>query len=677
MKLKIALLSLTVIFNQGCFEPADKNAVVNSKETHSGTDAVLTAELVEEEAPIVEDAILDQNQRFEDFKEKFLIKTWELNPSYGVYVGYYKHDDQLLVPNGRLRAQRRSFYVNELQALKEFDANQLTSSNSSDLAIIESQLKSSIWYIDEFRSYEWNPAQYNPAGAFGVILNTNYKPLNERLLVISRRLENVPAYYDAAMANIKVPTLEHIDLAIQQSAGVTSMFEKLIPEKIEQAELDAEQRINLDGRLTSAGQAVSDYVSWLEAKRNELAVVEKSDQSVVGQLALDPETSSSARDFRIGAELYEQKFKHDIGSSYTAEQLYQLALVAKQDLHKKMVAITEQLWAEYFPGTEQPEQDLVAVKQLIDKLSERHVERDKFVDEIRRQMPIIQKFMDDNDLLDSDPTRPLVVRLTPEYQRGVAGASVNAPGPYDATANTYYNVSPLDAYTDEQAESYLREYNHWILQILNIHEAIPGHYTQLMHANKSPSKIKSIFANGAMIEGWAVYSERMMLEAGYADNEPEMWLMYSKWNLRVVVNTILDYSVQVLGMQRDEALNLLMNEAFQERTEAEGKWRRATLSQVQLTSYFAGYSEIYAFREQLKQDLGDAFNLKDFHNSFLSYGNAPVPVIKKLMLSSLNEREASPEKESEPEPQSEIIEKAESKIPEPDPIQVDESAIEP
>ncbi len=126
-----------------------------------------------------------------------------------------------------------------------------------------------------------------------------------------------------------------------------------------------------------------------------------------------------------------------------------------------------------------------------------------------------------------------------------------------------------------------------------------------------------------------------MLEAGYGNNEPEMWLMYSKWNLRVVVNTILDYSVQVLGMERDAALNLLMNEAFQERTEAEGKWKRATLSQVQLTSYFTGYSEIYAFREELKNTLGEAFSLKDFHNKFLSYGNAPVPVIKKLMLAEL------------------------------------------
>ena len=143
-----------------------------------------------------------------------------------------------------------------------------------------------------------------------------------------------------------------------------------------------------------------------------------------------------------------------------------------------------------------------------------------------------------------------------------------------------------------------------------------------------------------MIEGWAVYSERMMLEAGYADNEPEMWLMYSKWNLRVVMNTILDYSVQVLGMEREEGLELLVNQAFQQQTVAVGKWRRATLSQVQLTSYFSGYSEIYAFREELKAKFGDKFDLRDFHNAFLGYGNAPVPVIKKLMMAEYESRQA-------------------------------------
>jgi uncharacterized protein (DUF885 family) len=199
-------------------------------------------------------------------------------------------------------------------------------------------------------------------------------------------------------------------------------------------------------------------------------------------------------------------------------------------------------------------------------------------------------------------------------------------------------VGSFAGWSKERIESYLREYNHYILQILNIHEAIPGHYTQLVYSNQSPSIIKSIFGNGTMIEGWAVYTERMMLENGYGaekgatEASPEMWLMYYKWNLRSTCNTILDYGVHVNNLSKEDAINLLVNEAFQQQAEAEGKWKRVSVTQVQLCSYFTGYTEIYDFREELKKKQGDQFKLKQFHETFLSYGSAPVKYIRELML---------------------------------------------
>ena len=134
-----------------------------------------------------------------------------------------------------------------------------------------------------------------------------------------------------------------------------------------------------------------------------------------------------------------------------------------------------------------------------------------------------------------------------------------------------------------------------------------------------------------MVEGWAVYTERMMLENGYGNNADEMWLMYYKWNLRSTCNTILDYGVHVNNLSKEDAINLLVNEAFQQKAEAEGKWKRVSVTQVQLCSYFTGFKEIYDFREELKQKQGGKFNLKQFHEKFLSYGSAPVKYIKELM----------------------------------------------
>jgi len=123
-----------------------------------------------------------------------------------------------------------------------------------------------------------------------------------------------------------------------------------------------------------------------------------------------------------------------------------------------------------------------------------------------------------------------------------------------------------------------------------------------------------------------------MLESGWGDNAPEMWLMWCKWNLRSVSNTVLDYSVHVLGMDEASALDLLTRQAFQTEQEAREKWRRVQLTSVQLTSYFAGYSAISALREERQQALGQDFDLKAFHEQFLSYGSAPVPLIRELMM---------------------------------------------
>jgi uncharacterized protein (DUF885 family) len=387
-----------------------------------------------------------------------------------------------------------------------------------------------------------------------------------------------------------------------------------LAETVAASGLTRDERTTFAERLAAARTAVESYVAWLEA--------------------LDARLASGAvapRSFRLGRELYAQKFAFDIQSGDTAEALYERAVAEQARLIARMSLLADLVWPKYFPNAAPPADELDKIGRVIARLSEQHVPRERLVEEVRNQLPELVRWVDDHDLVELDPSKPLTVRETPLHKRGIAGASIDAPGPYDPDAPTYYNVTPLDDLPAERAESWLREYNQWMLPILNIHEAIPGHYVQLVHANRSPSLIKSIFGNGAMVEGWAVYAERMMLESGYGEHKAEAWLVYSKWNLRSVVNTVLDYGVHVLGMTEAEAMDLLTRQAFQTEQEARDKWRRATLTSVQLTSYFAGYSAILDLREQRMRELGDAFDLKAFHGQLLSYGSAPVQVIRELM----------------------------------------------
>jgi len=552
---------------------------------------------------------------FEEHKEHFVNELWKMYPGWASSVGFHDYDSVLTIPNQAQREKELKFLEEHLEILHAFNKKELSKSDQIDYQLIENYLEGSKWEIETFKSWEWNPSNYNVCGGFAEMLANEQLPLETRLRNISKRIENVPAFYSAARKNIKNPTAEHTQLAIDQNRGGASIFSSDLPAKVEKSKLTSGEKEELLSKSKKAEAAVLDYANWLEKTPNP-----------------------NPRSFRLGSQLYKQKFEFDIQSNSSAKEVYNKALAHKKMLHAKMVKISNQLWTKYFGQENPPQDEYKMVKMVIDKISEQHTTPENFQKEIENQIPELTAFVKKKDLLYLDPKKPLVVRKEPDYMAGVAGASISAPGPYDKNGKTYYNVGSMNGWSPEQSESYLREYNDYVLQILNIHEAIPGHYAQLVYSNQSPSIIKSILGNGAMIEGWAVYTELMMLENGYgaAKGEktasPEMWLMYYKWNLRTTCNTILDYSVHNLNMSKESAMDLLIRQAYQQQAEAEGKWKRATLTQVQLCSYFTGFSEIVELRKDLKKKLGMNFNLKEFHEEFLSFGSAPVRDVRKLML---------------------------------------------
>ena len=549
-----------------------------------------------------------QNQNFDAYKENFINSLWTIYPNWASSIGFHKNDSLLTIPDDTQRKNEIAFAESQLDSLGLFNIDSLNNQNKTDFYLIENQLKSSIWSIQKFKSYQWNPAQYNVSEGFAEIINNNYAPLSQRLAAVKERLTFVPAYYEAAKKNIQNPTAEHTALAIDQNTGGLSVFEVDLVQALTKSSISAQEKEKISSLSKDAISAIQSYCTFLKELKNE-----------------------QPKSFRIGKELYEEKFAFDIQSNYTAQGIYEKAIIHKKDLHQKMFAITKQLWPKYFATENCPSDSLIAIKKMIDRLSVEHVKPSEFQAAIDKQIPLLVEFIKNKNLIYIDPSKPLVVRKEPAYMAGVAGASISSPGPYDKNGNTYYNVGSLAGWDEATAESYLREYNQYILQILNIHEAIPGHYTQLVYANQSPSLIKSILGNGAMIEGWAVYTEKMMLENGYGNNDPAMWLMYYKWNLRSTCNTIIDYSIQVNNMQKEAVIDLLTKEAFQQQAEAVGKWKRATLTQVQLCSYFTGFTEIVDLREAIKNKEKEQFDLKKFHETFLSFGSAPVKYIAALM----------------------------------------------
>jgi uncharacterized protein (DUF885 family) len=214
----------------------------------------------------------------------------------------------------------------------------------------------------------------------------------------------------------------------------------------------------------------------------------------------------------------------------------------------------------------------------------------------------------------------------------VALAYCDSPGPLDHGQKTFFAVSPIPSdWSDAQTSSFLREYNTRSIDDLTFHEGMPGHYVQLMHANRYNSPLRAVLASGTFIEGWAVYSERLMVEEGFRDGDPLMHLIQLKWYLRTIANAILDQAVHVEGMSREAAMRLMMHDTFQEEREASGKWVRVELTSTQLPTYFVGVQEHLALRAAARQRWGRSFTLKHYHDTLLSFGSPPVRYVRELM----------------------------------------------
>jgi uncharacterized protein (DUF885 family) len=234
------------------------------------------------------------------------------------------------------------------------------------------------------------------------------------------------------------------------------------------------------------------------------------------------------------------------------------------------------------------------------------------------------------------PEGPVKIITMPKFQQGFAVAYDDAPGALERNLENFYAVSPIPVeWSDAQATSFLSEYNDYMIHDLSVHEGVPGHYLQLDHASRDPSVLRAVLQSGPFIEGWAVYSEGLMAEHGYLGADTLDGKLYAltvlKMRLRSITNTLLDIGLHTEGMTRDAAMDMMTRDAFQQEREAAGKWTRANLSSVQLLSYFTGYEEHRALREEARARWGKDFDLRKYNDAVLSHGSPPVKYVRALL----------------------------------------------
>jgi uncharacterized protein (DUF885 family) len=277
------------------------------------------------------------------------------------------------------------------------------------------------------------------------------------------------------------------------------------------------------------------------------------------------------------------------------------------------------------------------IRGMLASIATKHATPETYFADARRDLQEAVAFVQAKNLLTLPNLKNLQVIETPEFMRGIYSVGGFNPAPaLEPHLGAFYWLTPIPPdWPKERIESKLREYNYYGLKLLTIHEAVPGHYVQLEYANQVQPKtrriLRAIFGNGPYIEGWAVFATEMMLDAGYLDNSPELRLTFLKQQLRVFANTILDIRLQTMGMTDAEAIRLMLEDAFQEREEAEGKLRRAKLSSAQLPTYFVGWRDWHRLQSRYREEKGGSYALKTFNETALKAGAVPLPSLSRLL----------------------------------------------
>ena len=551
-----------------------------------------------------------KDDEFQKIAHDYIELELENNPEEATELGDHRFDGRLTDYSPEARAKELATQKEFREKLNALDGSQVTGANNVDIRILKENIDYKIFQAEELKQPDWNPLIYNQslANSLYVLVARDFASPEKRIPNLRQRMEGIPRVIAQAKANLQHPPRVHTETAIEQTQGAINLVREGLAPLLDRAPQMKKELAPLQEKTAAA---LEDYKKWLEKD-----LLPRSDG-----------------DFRLGVDKFRKKLRFALASDLSMEEIMKRA---QADLQQTQTAIYETalpLYKKYFPKAEQP---VLADKKkitaaVLNKLAEQHPDDNTIVSYAQKIVGEATDFVRSHNLV-TVPDTPLDVIVMPEFKRGQAIAYCDASGPLEKNAKTFFAVAPTpNDWSKERKESFFREYNNYMVRDLTVHEAMPGHYLQLAHANefRAPTLVRAIFQSGTFVEGWAVYCEQMMAEQGYGG--PEVKMQQLKMRLRAIANAILDQSIHAGNMSEQEAMDLMTKEAFQQEGEAVAKWKRARLTSAQLSTYFVGVSEHLDLRDLAKKKAGASFDQKKYNDQVISYGSPPVKYVRELM----------------------------------------------
>jgi len=551
---------------------------------------------------------LTPDQAFEAFARDTLDGYFRRAPDEATQAGEHRYDFNWPDVSTQGEASLHKFLEDTRASLAAMPRGRLSEQNQIDAAILDDQLRFGLFALDQLKTRDTNPLAYVGLVGDGLdpLVTREFGTVESRMASLGSRLDGVPAIVAAAKHRLGHSAKIFTETAIQQNKGLIALVETELPATF--AKVPA-QKDKLTAAAGRAAAALKDLQSFLEKD-----LLPRSDGS-----------------FRLGRELFTTKLGFALGEDVDIDAVAASARALLVQTQGEMVDTARQIWADdklgKLPRLDTADQKKAFVKQVLDHVAKDRPTNQTILADAKKWLDKATAFVREQNLV-RVPDEPVSVIEMPEYKRGVAVAYCDSSGALEATPQTFYAIAPTPSdWPAPRVESFYREYNQAMLAELSIHEAMPGHYLQLMHNNQFPSKLRAVFGSGPFVEGWAVYAEWVMAEHGFGG--PRVKLQRQKMVLRLSANAIIDHDIHAGDMDEKAALALMKNEAFQEDGEAVGKWKRARLSSAQLTTYFFGFTELLKLRRIVETQPG--FSERAYHDRLLSWGSPAMKYVRQLV----------------------------------------------
>lgn len=559
----------------------------------------------------------DADAKLQDFFNQHLEESFAMRPLEATMLGDHRFDHLVDDISPEARKRWLAHYKSQLRKLPEaVPYDQLSRSGQIDFEILRDDLIRSIWLAENTRPFEEDPRTYGSYISDSVysllVQSTLPKETNVRNAI--SRMKEVPRIVRTARETLRDSPPTILETAILQNKGAIGFYEKGLFELVGATE----QEDQLRSAARDAVAALNEHQLFLEDSRRLRA----------------------NGDWRLGKPMFSEKLELVLQAGMTADQVLADAEAEFTRVQREMYVVSRQLWSHYFPNEVLPVDDEAGRRETISRItaavSQEHGKPEELVDDARATAGKIKDFIRARDILRlPEPDRCQIIEM-PEFRRGNSLAYLDPALPLDPQGISSYAVSPPPAdWGADRVRSFLEEYNNHMLQVLTIHEAYPGHYVQLEYSNRCPSKIRRILQSGVFIEGWAVYTEQMMLDQGYGDGSLQLRLNQLKFYLRAVANAILDHRMHCTEMTDEEAYDFLTKGAYQSEGEARLKIIRAKQSSTQLSTYFVGRMAHYRLRQEIQREMGQEFQLGRFHEAVLDHGSVPMKYLPELVRTRL------------------------------------------